>query len=182
MVLVEGISDQRAVETLARRLGRDLEAEGVAVVPMGGYGNFDRFLERYGPRGLGLRLAGLYDAGEERHYRRALEQAGLGADLEAAGFFRCDADLEEELTRAVGPAGMEEVLAAQGELKAFRTYQKQPVHRERALEAQLHGFMWNRKSEYAVALVNTLELERMPQPLLRVVAHVSRGSSSRSTE
>jgi hypothetical protein len=172
VVLVEGPSDQRAVETLAGRLGRDLRAEGVAVVPMGGYGNIDRFLERYGPRGLGARLAGLYDAGEERHFRRALEQAGLGADLEAAGFFRCEADLEEELTRAVGPGAMEQVLDAQGELEAFRTYQKQPAHRERSLEAQLHGFMWNRKSEYAVALVNALELERMPQPLIRVLAHV----------
>jgi OLD-like protein len=172
VVLVEGLSDQRAVETLARRLGRDLEAEGVAVVPMGGYGNIDRFLEQYGPRGLGVRLAGLYDAGEERHFRRALERAGLGADLEAAGFFSCDADLEDELTRAVGPAAMERVLAAQGKLKAFRTYQKQPAHRRRLLETQLHGFMWNRKSEYAVVLVNALELERMPQPLIRVLAHV----------
>jgi predicted ATP-dependent endonuclease of OLD family len=38
VVLVEGASDRRAVETLARRRGRDLQAEGVAVVPMGGSG------------------------------------------------------------------------------------------------------------------------------------------------
>ena len=38
VVLVEGTSDRRAVETLARRRGRDLQAEGVAVVPMGGSG------------------------------------------------------------------------------------------------------------------------------------------------
>ena len=46
VVLVEGTSDRRAVEALARRRGRDLEAEGVAVVPMGGYGNLPRLLER----------------------------------------------------------------------------------------------------------------------------------------
>ena len=44
---MEGTSDRRAVETLARRLGRDLEAEGVAVVPMGGYGNLPRLLGEY---------------------------------------------------------------------------------------------------------------------------------------
>jgi len=42
IVLVEGTSDRRAVETLARRRGRDLPAEGVAIVPMGGYGNQSR--------------------------------------------------------------------------------------------------------------------------------------------
>ena len=31
VVLVEGTSDCRAVETLARRRGRDLQAEGVAI-------------------------------------------------------------------------------------------------------------------------------------------------------
>ena len=46
MVLVEGTSDRLAVEALAGRRGRDLAAEGVAVVPMGGFGNLPRFLER----------------------------------------------------------------------------------------------------------------------------------------
>jgi hypothetical protein len=64
------------------------------------------------------------------------------------------------------------VLAAQGELKAFRTYQKQPAHRERTLEEQLHGFMWNRKQEYGVLLVEALDLDRVPRPLERVLAHV----------
>ena len=36
VVLVEGMSDQAAVQTLAERAGRDLRAEGVFVVPMGG--------------------------------------------------------------------------------------------------------------------------------------------------
>ena len=36
VVLVEGLSDQAAVEALAERRGRDLDAEGVAVVPIGG--------------------------------------------------------------------------------------------------------------------------------------------------
>jgi hypothetical protein len=68
VVLVEGMSDRRAVEALARRRGRDLQAEGVAIVPMGGYGNLPRLLGQY----RDFRLAGLYDVGEERHFLRAL--------------------------------------------------------------------------------------------------------------
>jgi hypothetical protein len=146
-ILVEGTSDQLAVEALARRRGRDLE--------------------RYGD----LRLAGLYDAGEERHVLRALG-CSEREELERAGFFACTRDLEDELTRAVGPDGMERVLAEQHELRAFRTYQKQPAHRDRPLEEQLHGFMWNRKQRYAVLLVEVLDLERIPRPLDSVLAHV----------
>jgi len=167
-VLVEGTSDRRAVETLARRRGRDLHAEGVAVVPMGGYGNLPGLLTTY--RDL-RRLAGLYDIGEEQHFLRALG-CGDPGELERIGFYACTLDLEDELTRAVGPDGMQRLLSEQGELRAFRTYQKQPAHRDRPLEEQLHGFMWNRKQKYAVLLVEALDLERVPRPLDRVLAHV----------
>jgi hypothetical protein len=167
VVLVEGTSDRHAVETLARRRGRDLEAEGVVIVPMGGFGNLPRLLERYPD----VPLAGLYDVGEERYFLRALECDDRG-ELESIGFYACTRDLEDELTRAVGPDGMERVLTEQGELRAFRTYQRQPAHRARPLEEQLHGFMWNRKQRYAVLLVEALDLERVPRPLDRVLAHV----------
>src|SRR6476660_10522939 len=167
VVLVEGTSDGRAVETLARRRGRDLEAEGVAIVPMGGYGNLPRVLEQY----RDTRLAGLYDVGEERHFLRALGCADRD-ELERVGFYACTRDLEDELTRAVGPDRMERVLAEQGALRAFRTYQKQLAHRDRPLEEQLHGFMWNRKQRYAVILVEALDLEHIPRPLDRVLAHL----------
>jgi hypothetical protein len=177
VVLVEGQSDGAAVQALARRLGHDLDAEGVSIVPIGGYGNVGRFLEQYGPSGLGVRLAGLYDAPEERHFRRALARVGFGpdltrADLEALGFYACDVNLEDELTRALGPAAMEELLEAQGELSAFRTYQKQPAHREEALETQLHGFLWNRKLKYGVLIIEALDLDRIPRPLAAVLSHV----------
>src|SRR5690242_3393472 len=93
VVLVEGTSDRNAVEALARRRGRDLEAEGVAVVPMGGYGNLPRFLERF----RDVRRAGLYDAGEETHFLRALGCKDRD-ELERAGFYACTRDLEDELT------------------------------------------------------------------------------------
>ena len=175
-VLVEGPSDGAAVRVVAERLGHDLDAEGVLIVAMGGYGNLGRFLQHYGPAGLDVRLAGLYDAPEERHFSLGLARAGFGEnlsrdDLEKLGFYACDANLEEELTRAMGPAAMEELLEARGELRAFRTYQKQPAHRQEAIDAQLSGFLWNRKLEYGALIVSALGLARIPRPLIQVLAH-----------
>ena len=72
VVLVEGTSDQVALETLAERRNQNLDAEGVVIVPMGGAQSIGRFLAHYGPAGLDVRLAGLCDAGEEAELRRAL--------------------------------------------------------------------------------------------------------------
>jgi hypothetical protein len=177
VVLVEGISDQRALEALAERRGRNLAAEGVALVPIGGAQAIGRFLERFGPKGLNVRLAGLCDAAQEGHFRRGLERAGFGshltrADMERLGFYVCIADLEDELIRSVGADRVLEVIAAEGELSSFRTFQKQPAKREQTREEQLWGFMWNRKLRYATLLVHALDLTRVPRPLDRVLAHV----------
>jgi hypothetical protein len=180
VVLVEGVSDRAAVEALAARRGRDLAAEGVVVVPIGGAQAIGRFVERYGPRGLDVRLAGLCDAAEERDFQRALERAGLGEHLtrdgmEELGFYVCDADLEDELIRALGAPAVEEVLAANGDLNPFRTFQKQPAWRGRPAERQLRRFMGSadrRKLRYARLLVEALPLERVPRPLERVLAAV----------
>src|SRR5207302_5475264 len=88
VVLVEGVSDRLALEALAVRRGRELDAEGVSVVPMGGATNIASFLERYGPHGVGVRLAGLCDLAEEGDFQRALERAGFGSDLSRAGMER----------------------------------------------------------------------------------------------
>jgi hypothetical protein len=178
VVLVEGISDQRALEALAKRLGRNLDAEGVSIIPMGGAQAIGRFLELYGPQGLNVRLAGLCDAGEEGDFRRGLERAGLGANLSRAemerlGFFVCVEDLEDELFRSVGAATVERVIEANGELSSFRTFQKQLAKRGSTYEEQLHGFMWNRKLRYATLLVEALDLTRVPRPLAGVLAAVS---------
>jgi hypothetical protein len=180
VVLVEGISDQVAIEALAPRLGRDLDAEGVLVVAMGGATSVGRFLELFGPAGLGLRLAGLCDAAEEGFLRRALERAGLGAELtragmEALGFFVCVRDLEEELIRAVGVEAVERVLEAHGDLRAFRTLQRQPAQRDRDVDRQLRRFMGSmsgRKARYARGLVEELDLARLPEPLRKLLAHI----------
>jgi hypothetical protein len=178
VVLVEGFSDQAALEALAERRGRNLAAEGVAVVPIGGAQAIGRFLERFGPQGLDVRLAGLCDAGEERDFRRGLERAGLGSDLtredmEALGFFVCVADLEEELIRALGAAAVLEVVDAHGDLGPFRTLQRQPEWRGRPPEEQLRRFMGSggrRKIRYARFLVEALDPDQLPRPLDLVLA------------
>jgi OLD-like protein len=176
VVLVEGLSDRAALAALAARRGRDLDDEGVSIVPIGGAQAIRRALTELGR----VRVAGLCDAAEEAQFRRALEAAGLGSDLgrdamEQLGFFVCVADLEEELIRAHGVAGVEAVVAANGDLRAFRTLQRQPAWRGRPTEEQLHRFMGSggrRKIRYARLLVEALDLARMPRPLDRVLAHV----------
>jgi hypothetical protein len=76
VVLVEGISDQRALEALAQRRARNLDRERISIVPMGGAQAIGSFLELFGPQGFNVRLAGLCDATEEDDFRRGLERAG----------------------------------------------------------------------------------------------------------
>jgi OLD-like protein len=182
-ILVEGWSDKAALEALARRRGRDLAAEGIVVVPIGGATNVQRFLQALGPHGLGMRLAGLCDVAELPHVRRGLERAGMPAspgtssDMTGGdrGFYACDADLEDELIRALGTAAVERVLDAEGELASFRRFQDQPAQRGRDLHAQLRRFLGTRagrKVRYGALLVDALELDRVPPALDRVLEHV----------
>lgn len=180
VVLVEGMSDKLALEALARRRGRDLDAEVVAVVAMGGSKNIGSFLARFGPQGSNLKVAGLCDAGEEGDFRRALERTGLGsnltrADMERLGFFVCVVDLEDELIRSLGAAAVERVIDAMGDLEPLRTFQKQPAWRGRPGEEQLRRFFGThsgRKIQSGALLVDALDLARVPRPLDRVLAHV----------
>jgi hypothetical protein len=179
-VLVEGISDQVALEALAERRGRNLDAEGISIVPIGGAQAVGRFLDELGPQGRDVRLAGLCDAAEEADFRRGLAWAGLGsnltrADMERLGFYVCVADLEDELIRALGSAAVENVLDAGGDLGSFRTLQKQPAWQGRPTDEQLRRFMGSggsRKIRYARLLVDALDLAQVPRPLDGVLAHV----------
>ena len=171
VVLVEGLSDQAALETLAVRRGRDLRGEGVFVVPMGGATNIGHFLGLFGPRGFGVRLAGLCDEGEEPDFRRGLERAGLAG----LGFFVCVADLEDELIRALGVRRVEELIEAQGELGPFQIFTRQPAQRNRPREQQLRRFLGTRsgrKIHYGQVLAAALDLTRVPGPLAGVLSRV----------
>jgi hypothetical protein len=178
VVLVEGPSDQAAVGALAHRLGRDLAAEGVEVVSIGGAHAIGRFL---GDVPGGVQPAGLCDVGELVPFGRALERMGVGPagtreELEARGFFVCEPDLEGELIRALGSAGVETVLERSGKLSSFRTFQKQPQWQGRPVEAQLRRFFGSSagKIRHAPLMVEALDLDRVPRPLDLLLAHVGR--------
>ena len=171
VALVEGVSDQAAVERLAVRRGRDLDAEGVCVVPMGGATNIRRFVDVLGPHGLAARITGLCDRAELRFFERALARAGLGHD----GFFVCDPDLEGELIRALGAPAVERVIELEGEARAYDVFRQQPAQRDRADELRLHRFMGThsgRKEQYGRALVDALDLDRVPKPLDDLLAEL----------
>lgn len=180
VVLVEGVSDQIAVETLARRKGRDLDSEGVVVLPIGGAHGVAGYLRRFGPTGADLNIAGLCDAAEVPVFSRALRLTGLGPvgdreELAGAGFYVCDEDLEDELIRAAGAPRVLQVFAAQGDLGSFRTMQRQPAWRGRAIEAQMRRFLGagaRRKLRYARLLTEALADGEVPLPLESVLAAV----------
>ena len=167
VVLVEGMSDQAAMDTLAARCGRDLRGEGIFVVPMGGATNIGHFVDLFGPGGFGVRLAGLCDQGEERDFRRGLDRVGP--------YFVCVADLEDELIRALGTGRVEELIQAEGESGPFRTFTRQPAHRETPRDQQLRRFMGTRsgrKIRYGHVLAAALELTRIPGPLVGLLSVV----------
>ena len=182
IVLVEGLSDQIALETLAVRRGRSLEREGVVVVPIGGAQAIGRFLGEFRSRRPDVTLAGLCDAGEEQVFRRGLERAGYGSqltrrELERLGFHVCIENLEDELIRALGPARVEAVLDSHGDLRSFHTFQKQPAWRGQRVDRQLRRFLHSadrRSLRYAQLFVEALDLARVPRPLDGALAHVLR--------
>lgn len=173
VVLVEGISDQIAIETLAVRRDRDLDAERVVVLPTGGAHAMTRYLKQFGPAGTGLRVAGLCDVGEENVVRRGLATAGIGlprtrAEMERLGFYVCVEDLEDELIRGIGSAKVEALIDSQGDLSSFRSLQRQPEWRSQPVEAQLRRFLGSgatRKLRYARVLTAAVDLDRLPLPL-----------------
>ncbi|MFF6813687.1 TOPRIM nucleotidyl transferase/hydrolase domain-containing protein [Streptomyces sp. NPDC012403] len=164
VVLLEGLSDAAAVGALAAGRGRDLPAEGVCVLPMGGAMNVGRFARLLGPPGLGLRLTGLCDEGERGYYARGWERAGVARQE----FFVCAADLEDELIRALGVTRVEELIRAEGDLRPLRTFLNQPAQRERTAQQRLRRFLGTkkgRKIHYGRVLVEALHPERVPAPL-----------------
>jgi hypothetical protein len=146
VILVEGITDQIALETAATLHGRDLHLDRVVIVPIGGAHAITRFLTTLIPQAPGARLAGLCDLREEDLFRRGLTAAGLGSprsrpEMERLGFHVCIDDLEDELLRAVGPAECLRLFDAERDLRSFRSFQKQPAWRDQALPAQMYRFI-----------------------------------------
>ncbi|MFD0783318.1 TOPRIM nucleotidyl transferase/hydrolase domain-containing protein [Micromonospora azadirachtae] len=181
VVLVEGISDETALETAATGRGRDLEAERVVIVPMGGAHAIGHFLARLAILAPGVRRAGLCDMREEVVFRRGLEATEVGSprtrsDMERLGFYVCVKDLEDELIRALGAAEVEALFESQGDLRSFRSFQSQPAWRGRQPEAQLWRFLRSssrRNQRYARLLVEAaVARDRLPRPLDALLTHL----------
>ncbi|MGW0969577.1 TOPRIM nucleotidyl transferase/hydrolase domain-containing protein [Streptomyces sp. NPDC002516] len=175
VVLLEGPSDRAAVEALAESRGRDLEAEGVCVLAMNGAMSVGRYARLLGPQGLGLRLTGLCDEAERGYYARALEQHGPSGGEARRRFFVCAADLEDELIRALGPSRVEELVRAEGDVRALRTFVRQPAQRDRSPHQRLRRFLGTkkgRKIRYGRVLVEALSPDGVPAPLADLLAHL----------
>ncbi|MBC3985734.1 ATP-dependent endonuclease [Streptomyces sp. AC536] len=164
VVLLEGPSDAAAVNALAARHDRDLEAEGVCVLSMGGAMSVARFTSLLGPLGLGLRLTGLCDVAESRFYARGWERAGATEQ----GFFVCAADLEDELIRALGVTRVTDLVRAEGDQRALQTFLRQPAQQHRTSQQQLRRFLGTkkgRKIHYGRVLAEAVDLAHVPAPL-----------------
>ncbi|MQS07515.1 TOPRIM nucleotidyl transferase/hydrolase domain-containing protein [Streptomyces alkaliphilus] len=163
-VLVEGLSDLAAVEALATRRGRDLAAGGVCVVPMGGAMSIGGYAALLGPPGLGLHLTGLCDEAEQGFYERGLRRAGAPLrDIHV-----CRADLEDELLRALGIPGVEEIFRAEGDFRSWQTFLRQPAQHDRSPHQQARRFLGTRKGRkirYGRLLAEALAPDRTPGPL-----------------
>ena len=181
VVLVEGVSDQAAVEATARAHGRDLDGEAVVVLPMGGAQALRSCLVSLLDSTHPPTVAGLCDAPEEPVFRRAVAAAGLArptdrAQLAASGFFVCVDDLEDELVRAAGQTLVEAVVDVEGDRRAFDTMRAQPAWRGAPFAAQVRRFIGagaRRKLRYAVALADAVAPERTPAPLVAVLTRVA---------
>ena len=180
-ILVEGVSDQIAVDVTAARRGLDLAAGGVLVVPIGGAHAIGHVLAEIVERAPRVVLAGLFDVGEERFVRRAVVDVGLGAPADRAGlarlgFFVCVDDLEDELLRAAGRGRVEHLLAEQGDATSFARLRAQPPWRGQPFEAQFRRFLGagsRRKHRYAAAIAGMLPPDEAPSPLRHVLGHVA---------
>lgn len=150
VLLVEGVSDQMAVEALAARRGRDLRGARCAVVPTGGASGLRRVLGADVP--AGTPVLALCDAAEREIVARGIRSAGREVPVHV-----CDPDLEAELIRSVGAATVVSVLDAQGDGRSFRTLQRQAAWADEPLGAQLRRFIEagsRRKLRYARLLTD----------------------------
>jgi hypothetical protein len=70
---------------------------------------------------------------------------------------------------------VEDVIELEGETRAYDIFRQQPAQRNRRPEHRLHRFMGThggRKEQYGRALVDALDLDRVPKPLDDLLAEV----------
>ena len=185
IVLVEGVTDELALTLAARRLGRDLGAEGVSIVPTNGAHAISRFLRQLAAEKPGAKLAGLYDTGEEEVIRAALERASYGPNLdrsrlEGFGFFACIVDLEDELIRAAGETNLAKLIEREGDAQPWHAFRQQHACHGRPMDQQFRRFIRSvseRNSRYIRVLVESIDPPRLPRPLRLLLDYVEPGQA-----
>ena len=171
VILVEGASDRRALEEVARLRGDDLT--GITVQAMSGITNLARHLLAV-PHGA--RVTGLYDVAERAYVRATLGRLGRKEP-----FFACDVDLEDELIRALGPHRVLDLIEQVGDRGRWDVLRHQPFHRERPKVDVLRRFVGTtsgRKLRYAGLLAAALDPGKVPAPLVAVLEEATHGISA----
>lgn len=172
IAVVEGVTDQIAVETTAGLVGVDLTE--VVVLPINGAQAIARVAPELDRTAPGRPIVGLCDVAELPYF----ERAGAGRRFDV---FVCRDDLEDELLRAAGEQLVLEVFDAGGDAASFRTMRRQAAWCDRPFAEQAHRFVRagaRRGQRYAEAVLRALPPERVPAPLRDLVAVVDRALRS----
>ena len=176
VVLVEGVTDYQAVRLIAITLGRNLDAEGVAVLPLDGGGSLKIYLELLGPAGLDVDLAGLCDADYEQDWKAKLTGVGLPAstrqDMETAGFFVSSRDLEDELIAALGTTNTQVVISNDGAAGDFQQFANGAAQQGEPLAEQLRAFVQKKKTRWTPQLAAAVTPAAIPPSIAALLAHV----------
>lgn len=172
VILVEGKTDAIVVESVARLLGHDLDRLAIAVGQVDGSGGFKMALRLFGPDGFAIPYAGLVDQAETSDVAGYLDIDEV--DLEDRNFFICDADLEAECVRSLGPERHAELLCESGYFHRARITSANGVEELADLDEADYA-AWCRKSKnkalVATALAGMLTAEDAAR-LIPVVATV----------
>ncbi|WP_462417590.1 toprim domain-containing protein [Kytococcus sp. Marseille-QA3725] len=170
VVLLEGVSDVAAVRALMENHG--IDPAPVQLIPLNGVTNLGAVLKEVRLVRGDVDVVGLCDQAEAHVAVRALTQDGLpvqdASDLPVYGFFVCEADLEEELIRALGPERARDALVAAGLGSKLEALQRQEAWDGKPLAEQLHRFCGvasGRKEKAAGILAGALGPEDLPEPL-----------------
>jgi putative ATP-dependent endonuclease of the OLD family len=178
IMFVEGPADRLAVLSLARRNNWSLDSMGLTVIALNGADVLGWYLKLFGPKGFQLPVCGLCDLDHVTQWASYLEDAGFGTnlsprDMEIAGFFVCDSDLEDELIRALGEAIVLQAIQENGDTNAWTLFRQQPKYRTMNQSDQIREFLAKRKVGYAPLLVSKLS-STIPRPLQEVLAFAIR--------
>lgn len=155
IILVEGVTDQAIVKTVAEKLRHDLDRLGITVVALDGAGGFKMALRLFGSNGFHVPHWGLVDAREASDVASYLGVSE--AVLDDHGFVVCVEDLEDECVKNLGRRRHAELLCASGIFKEAQICSANGVDTFDELQPDRYS-AWcrNNKSSIAVALGDEL--------------------------